>query len=789
MSGALKVTNLNGVKVYNCSAGKSTPQWQSEFNGREGALRYNEDYRRRIEIIQDFEFPTAATRVKVSPDGRFIGACGIYKPQLKLYEASQLSMKFERHSDAEMVQFQFLTDDFSKFAILRNDRTLELHAQYGIHSKVVIPKFGRDLMYHRPTCDLYVAASGNEVYRLNLEQGSFMTSLETDLDGINVIGNNPVHPIIAFGGEEGKIECWDPRDRTRASSLDIITSVSSSHPAVARALRNAKGGAGVHSIRFDDSGLVMGVGTGAGQVLMYDIRAGAPYLTKDHRYGLPITSLKFHEKAHKVISADSKIIKIWDKTSGAAHTSIQPVADINDVCVVKDTGLIFAACETQRVQVYYAPTLGPVPDWCAHLEGLTEEMEEEGDSSMYDDYKFVTREQLDGWGASHLIGSNVLRAYMHGFFMDLRLYDRMKAIAEPEDYNNYLKQQVAKKIDEKRSNRISIKSTLPPVNKDLAEMLLTKTAEEKAAKRSKKSTTEEGDVNPLVDSRFATMFQDADFEINTASKEYARLNPFAAKKTDVVRVSDVIRAPERPDGDLMDESAKQFLETASAKKKNTHKLASAGFSDSEDEGDDSDGELQTATTISTLRNKQSSEKSEKFAKLRAAAEAVALAAASKSKTSTTIGSTSSAKKRDGESAGPRMFEVSAGTDVQSVLQDRKKGNSFAHLPLAERIQAELEERERLRREAEDEKRYKARQEAAKSRGDKEDSRERRSMVSIGGFRGGSSGGRGGFGGGRGGSRGGFGGSRGGSSGGRGGRGGRGGGSSRGGRGGSRGGRN
>lgn len=40
----------------------------------------------------------------------------------------------------------------------------------------------------------------------------------------------------------------------------------------------------------------------------------------------------------------------------------------------------------------------------------------------YEDYKFVSREELDSLNLTHLIGTNLLRAYMHGFFMDARLY-------------------------------------------------------------------------------------------------------------------------------------------------------------------------------------------------------------------------------------------------------------------------------------------------------------------------------------------------------------------------------
>lgn len=45
--------------------------------------------------------------------------------------------------------------------------------------------------------------------------------------------------------------------------------------------------------------------------------------------------------------------------------------------------------------------------------------------AVYDDYKFVTRTELEGLGLAHLVGSSMLRAYMHGYFMDVRLYHKV----------------------------------------------------------------------------------------------------------------------------------------------------------------------------------------------------------------------------------------------------------------------------------------------------------------------------------------------------------------------------
>ena len=72
------------------------------------------------------------------------------------------------------------------------------------------------------------------------------------------------------------------------------------------------------------------------------------------------------------------------------------------------------------------------------LDNLTEELEETADNAIYDDYEFLTPDELDKLGLSDLIGTNLLRAYMHGFlFVDARLYKKAKSIVEPSNYEDY----------------------------------------------------------------------------------------------------------------------------------------------------------------------------------------------------------------------------------------------------------------------------------------------------------------------------------------------------------------
>ncbi|KAJ8423192.1 hypothetical protein Cgig2_023383 [Carnegiea gigantea] len=151
----------------------------------------------------DLRFETATTRIKATPDGEFLIASGIYPPQVKVYELRELSLKFERHLDSEIIDFQatqlvehlrgvvlgigeglfvewrirrrfelvlVLSDDYSKLAFLCADRSVCLHAKYGSHYSLRIPRMGRDMTYDCWSCDLLCAASSPDLYRINLAQ-------------------------------------------------------------------------------------------------------------------------------------------------------------------------------------------------------------------------------------------------------------------------------------------------------------------------------------------------------------------------------------------------------------------------------------------------------------------------------------------------------------------------------------------------------------------------------------------------------------------------------------------
>jgi ribosome biogenesis protein ENP2 len=75
----------------------------------------------------------------------------------------------------------------------------------------------------------------------------------------------------------------------------------------------------ISSLEYDTDGLTIAVGTSTGHVLLYDLRSPIPLQIKDHKYQQPIRDIKFHPTSRKIISSDTKIIKLWDRDSVRAY--------------------------------------------------------------------------------------------------------------------------------------------------------------------------------------------------------------------------------------------------------------------------------------------------------------------------------------------------------------------------------------------------------------------------------------------------------------------------------------
>lgn len=456
--------------------------------------------------------PDECGTICMSPDGQYILATGTYKPRVKCFEVSNLSLKFERCFDSEIVAHTVLSDDYSKMAFLSCDRFLEIHAAHGRHYRLRIPRFGYDMSYHSPSCDLFVCGASSEVYRFNLERGQFLQPLQTDTRlSVNVSDVNPEHHLLCLGTQEGTVEAWDPRDKKRVGVLDLA---AAGIPKLNRL-------PAVSALQFKN-GLQLGVGTATGHVLVYDIRSNQPIVVKDHFNQQRIKKIGFNASAQAVYSMDAAILKIWDETTGAQIAYIESESQFNDFCTIPGTGMLFFAQENSKMLSYYIPHMGPAPRWCSFLDNMTEEIESETVQNIYDDYKFVTKQELESLGLDHLEGTNLLRSYMHGFFVDIRLYNKAKAVAEPFAFDRYRKDKIRKEIEAARPARLTIKSNLPKVNQELALKYL---EEKQSMGRKKKGATE----NLLDDNRFAAMFENPEYAIDKNAIEYKMLTPVLSR--------------------------------------------------------------------------------------------------------------------------------------------------------------------------------------------------------------------------------------------------------------------
>jgi ribosome biogenesis protein ENP2 len=255
----------------------------------------------------------------------------------------------------------------------------------------------------------------------------------------------------------------------------------------------------------------MSVGNAVGKVSVYDLRNPKPMYTINHSYRLPIKKIKFHEHSQNIITVDRKIAKFSNMKTGKAFTNIETKHDINDFETFKDSGMFFFANESEKMDIYFVPGIGPAPKWASFLENITEELEEAKNYSVYEDYKFLTMTDLEQLGATNLIGTNFIKPYMHGYFMDWKLYKKLKSVSDPFAYDKYLEERKQEKFNKLFGERIILnRNKKVKVNNKLLENIDNNDKKEGAGLIQ----------NVVNDSRFEKLFKDKDFEIDFKSEHF-----------------------------------------------------------------------------------------------------------------------------------------------------------------------------------------------------------------------------------------------------------------------------
>ena len=589
----------NDATIYCLSSGPTLPEWLGE-RARRNLSKRDEQVRRRIELLQDFQMPSSSSKVVQSGDGRYIITAGTYPPRIRCYDVHELTMKFERYVDSHIQDVCMLGQDYGKLALLLEDRTIAFHAHYGAHETIRIPKFGRGMAYEPTTCDLLIAANGNHVYRLNLDEGRFHepwllegTAGATSGVAATCISVSPSHPLASVGCDDGIVRFWDNRDPDRLLrpflKLDVKSATSDYGTFADEGNLYMANPNEITSVAHDPTGLYMAAGTAGGLVALYDVRSSRPLHVKEHKHGMPIHTIQFHPGSGSIFSSDEKLVKIWkyksssSTTSGSGGAALQSRddeafrADDSNVgsssssnigAIVanveasskfshfllagdetdptgSNSGLLLCATDQPKLESYFIPKVGLAPKWCSFLESITEELEErdlkrdgstaggsilqDGEETVFENYKFVSRDDLDKLGISHLIGTPLLRGYMHGFFMDINLYNRVRAVANPFEYEQYRKKKLKERLDAKRASRIAPKENSrkgnKAVNPELAERLMDKAedgADTKAGKLANKI---------LTDDRFGSLFTNPDYQIDEEDIEFKLRNPSGVAQT------------------------------------------------------------------------------------------------------------------------------------------------------------------------------------------------------------------------------------------------------------------
>ncbi|KAJ1604360.1 hypothetical protein OJ252_3740, partial [Cryptosporidium canis] len=159
---------LGGQPIYDFSRGKSLPEYLEDAKKHKKSIRHESEFRNRIEILQNFDFSVASSRIRV-------------------------------------YDFIFLSEDYKKLAFLMTDRVIEFHSQGGRHCRIRVPKQGRGMEYLPNAAELFIYGSTNQSYRLDLESGMFLAPIETNLEFINTGKISSSLPLLLLGGDRGRI--------------------------------------------------------------------------------------------------------------------------------------------------------------------------------------------------------------------------------------------------------------------------------------------------------------------------------------------------------------------------------------------------------------------------------------------------------------------------------------------------------------------------------------------------------------------------------------------------------
>lgn len=320
--------------------------------------KIEENNHERLNVISGFCFPFLTQFTKETSDEKHIISTGSYPSQVKCFSLEDLNLKFQRNFDSNITDFQILSKNWEKVVFLRSDRRLDFHTKSGSYYQIKIPQKGVDLTFDKKKLFLYITGDANYVSVLDFNEGKFLNPIQSNENmSITCSGISSLHGLIAIGTKNGKTEFWDPR-----TVKNCIGKVNGS-----KYTKYKKNNA-VSSLRFSDSSEnLFFSGFNSGEVVVYDLRCFSPLLSKLIDPYNPIKCIRANYDSNFVLTSNLNSINYWRLSTGKTKFFLKSKTEINHICSVKNTGLIFLSLNSSDIGVKYFKALGTTPQWAKLL--------------------------------------------------------------------------------------------------------------------------------------------------------------------------------------------------------------------------------------------------------------------------------------------------------------------------------------------------------------------------------------------------------------------------------------
>jgi ribosome biogenesis protein ENP2 len=314
----------------------------------------NDNIKEKLNSISGFCFPVSTQLSKETFDCKNIISTGFYPSQVKCFSMENLSLKFQRNFDSNIIDFQILSKNWEKIVFLRSDNKLDFHTKSGSYYQIKILEKGCDLTFDKKKSFLYIPGINNFFSILDFNEGKFLNHVKADDNSvITCSGISDFNGIFVLGTKNGTNEFWDPR-----ILKNCIGKINSSN--YTKFSKNN----GVSSLRFSNKCENMFFsGFESGEVVVYDLRCFSPLISKVVDPFNPVKCIRTNYNSKFVLVSNSNSIKYWRISSGKTKFFYHSKTKINHICCGKNTGMVFFSLDTKNIGVKYFKTLGPIPDW------------------------------------------------------------------------------------------------------------------------------------------------------------------------------------------------------------------------------------------------------------------------------------------------------------------------------------------------------------------------------------------------------------------------------------------